>query len=58
VFSFQEKDASKLAGNWFQVLMVLFTKEYLPTFTNVYDTVNVVPIGETLAFYRSVYLGS
>ena len=31
VFSFQGKDASKLAGNWFQLLMVLFMKEYLPT---------------------------
>jgi hypothetical protein len=27
----QGKEASKLAGNWFQLLMVLFTKEYLPT---------------------------
>jgi hypothetical protein len=31
VFSLQGKDASKPAGNWFQLLMVLFTKEYLPT---------------------------
>jgi len=31
VFSLQGKDASKPAGNWFQVLMVLFTKAYLPT---------------------------
>ena len=31
VFSLQGKGASKLAGNWFQLLMVLFTKEYLPT---------------------------
>jgi len=30
VFSLQGKDASKLAGNWFQRLMVLFTKEDLP----------------------------
>jgi hypothetical protein len=29
VFSLQGKDASKLAGNWFQLLMGLFTKEYL-----------------------------
>jgi len=26
----QGKDASKPAGNWFQLLMVLFMKEYLP----------------------------
>jgi len=25
------KEASKPAGNWYQLLMVLFTKEYLPT---------------------------
>jgi len=31
VLSLQGKDASNLAGNWFQLLMVLFTKEYLPT---------------------------
>jgi hypothetical protein len=31
VFSLQGKDASKPAGNWFQLLMVLFTKEYLST---------------------------
>jgi len=31
VFTLQGKDARKLAGNWFQLLMVLFTKEYLPT---------------------------
>ena len=31
LFSWHGKDASKLAGNWFQLLMVLFTKEYLPT---------------------------
>jgi hypothetical protein len=30
VFSLQGKDASKLTGNWFHLLMVLFTKEYLP----------------------------
>jgi len=30
VFGLQGKDASKLTGNWFQLLMVLFTKEYLP----------------------------
>jgi hypothetical protein len=29
---FRGKDASKPAGNWFQLLMVLFTKEYLPTY--------------------------
>jgi len=28
VFSLQGKDVSKPAGNWFQLLMVLFTKEY------------------------------
>ena len=27
----QGKDASKPAGNWLQLLMVLFTKEYLST---------------------------
>ena len=32
VFILQGKDASKPAGNWLQLLMVLFTKEYLPTF--------------------------
>jgi hypothetical protein len=31
VFILQGKDASKPAGNWFQLLMVLFTEEYLPT---------------------------
>ena len=31
VLSLQGKDASRLAGNWFQFVMVLFTKEYLPT---------------------------
>ena len=31
LFSLQEEDASKPAGNWFQLLMALFTKEYLPT---------------------------
>jgi len=31
VFILQGKDASKLAGNWLQLLMALFTKEYLPT---------------------------
>jgi hypothetical protein len=30
-FILQGKDTSKLAGNWFQLLMVLFMKEYLPT---------------------------
>ena len=31
VFSLQGKDASKLAGNWFQLLVVLFMKGNLPT---------------------------
>jgi hypothetical protein len=31
VFSLQGKDASKLAGNWFQHVMVIFTKESIPT---------------------------
>jgi len=31
VFSLHGKDASKPAGNWFQLLMVLFMKRYLPT---------------------------
>ena len=31
VFSLQGKDAIRLAGNWLQFVMVLFTKEYLPT---------------------------
>ena len=31
MFSLQGKDTSKPAGIWFQLLMVLFTKEYLPT---------------------------
>jgi len=31
VFSLQGKDASKPAGISFQLLMVLFRKEYLPT---------------------------
>ena len=31
VFILQGKDASKLAGNWFELLMVQFAKEYLPT---------------------------
>jgi hypothetical protein len=29
VFSLRGKDASQPAGNWSQLLMVLFTKEYL-----------------------------
>ena len=29
-FSLRGKDASKLTGNWFQLIMILFTKEYLP----------------------------
>jgi len=32
MFSLQGKDANKIAGNWFQLLMVLFMKEY---FTNI-----------------------
>ena len=28
MFSLQGKDASKPTGNWFQLLMILFTKEY------------------------------
>ena len=28
VLNLQGKDASRLAGNWFQLVMVLFTKEY------------------------------
>ena len=40
MFSLQGKDASKLAGNWFQLLIVLFTKEYLPTsFFAVYGSI-------------------
>jgi hypothetical protein len=31
VLNLQGKVASALAGNWFQLFMVLFTKEYLPT---------------------------
>jgi hypothetical protein len=31
VFSLQGKDASKHAGNWFQLLKILFMKEYLLT---------------------------
>ena len=31
MFSVQGKDASKLAGNWFQLLTVLFIKQYLST---------------------------
>jgi len=31
VFILQGEDGSKAAGNWFQLLIVLFTKEYLPT---------------------------
>ena len=31
MFSLQGKDASKPVSNWFQLLMVLFMKEYLPT---------------------------
>jgi len=31
VFSLQGKDAGKPAGNWFQRLKFLFTKEHLPT---------------------------
>jgi len=30
VSSLQGKDACKPSGNWFQLLMVLFKKEYLP----------------------------
>jgi hypothetical protein len=31
VLNLQGKVASTLGGNWFQLFMVLFTKEYLPT---------------------------
>jgi hypothetical protein len=31
LFSSQGKEASKPAGNWFTLLMDLFTKEHLPT---------------------------
>ena len=31
MYSLQGKDASRPAGNWFQLFMVLFPKEYLPT---------------------------
>ena len=31
VYSLQQKDANKPTCNWFQLLMVLFTKGYLPT---------------------------
>jgi len=31
MFSLQGKDASKPAGDWFQLLMFIFTKECLPT---------------------------
>jgi len=31
MFSLQGKGASKPAGNWFQLCMVLFMKIYLPT---------------------------
>jgi hypothetical protein len=30
VFKLQGKDASRSADNWFQFIIVLFTKEYLP----------------------------
>ena len=30
-FSFEEKDASKPAGNWFQLSNILFMKEFVPT---------------------------
>jgi len=30
MFILQGKGASKLAGNWFELLKVLFTKKYLP----------------------------
>jgi hypothetical protein len=34
VFNLQGKDASKPAGNWFQLLMAPFTKECLPTLSH------------------------
>jgi hypothetical protein len=40
VFSLKEKDDNKLAGNWFQLLMVLFTKEYLPTYILLFKKIH------------------
>jgi len=34
MFSLQGKDASKIAANWFHLLMVLFTKDYLALIVN------------------------
>jgi hypothetical protein len=42
VFSLQGKEASKLAGNWFQLLMVLFMKEYLPTCVDLPTSVELL----------------
>ena len=39
VFSLQEKDVSKPAGNWFQVLMALFTKEYLQIYVLLFKKI-------------------
>jgi hypothetical protein len=38
VLNLQGKVASTLGGNWFQLFMVLFTKEYLPTSVQVQTT--------------------
>jgi hypothetical protein len=55
VFSLQGKDASELAGNWFQLLMFLFTKKYLATSVlcnNIYLKMETYPISETRCVER------
>jgi hypothetical protein len=43
VFSLQGKDASKLAGNWLQLLMALFTKQYLALIVNTEQVKQYIP---------------
>jgi len=43
VLSLQRKDASKAAGNCFQLLMVLFTKEYLAQILNSEQLKHYIP---------------
>ena len=50
MFSLQEKDASKPVGNWFQLLKVLFTKEYLPTAVFCF-LVPIFRLGSSLLIY-------
>jgi hypothetical protein len=48
VFNLQGKDASKSAGNWFKVMMVLFKNEYLPA-SGIFLCFSVCPQSVSIA---------